>query len=546
MNDKDNLLPSGAFGRLDQMWFRLRSIMHSSSSGGGWPLRLQFLDSYMLLIPIAGQGCITVDGRYCELKTGAVFICLPGQLIETTHEDTGDQSVYILRFDVFDQHSMPAGEHPARPAEPHLPFPLEGSIAVQSTITYSKHCEAITNCMESQDPLQRLLAQSRFYELLYSLLSSAGESQTSDTDCAMERSKLYIEQHYREEITIGLLAAEAGTSVRHFIRLFKQRYGLSAIEYLTEYRIRQARRLMRPHLNYELKDIAAYVGYKDVPYFRRKFKHITGIAPATFMRNAKQKIAVYDSSLIGALLPLNIIPCAAPAEHPWTEYYRRKYGTDAVLPLAQEQTLRLRQLAALDPDYIFALEVPVNQTLRIELQAIAPTCLLPQTDWRSQFIHIGKCLDKVPDAEGWLNNYERKAKSVRAELVQGPVTDKLLIVRITGQTITVLSYRSLAEVFYDDLHYTPASVVDRKCSSQILTLKELESADADKLLFIVDEDADSQAAWSTIRENELWLPPSPAGQLRTEQLPPYPWTEYTAFTHELILDLAPDLWRNRT
>ncbi|WP_238649974.1 AraC family transcriptional regulator [Paenibacillus piscarius] len=548
MNDKNRLSPSAAFGQLDQMWFRLRSITHSSRSSGGWPLRLQFLESYMLLIPIAGQSLITVDGEYRELKTGAVFVCLPGQLIETSLEDAGEQSVYILRFDVFSQHSMPEEKQPFLPAEPHLPFPLEGAVAVQSTITYSKHCEAITHCLESPNPLQRLLAQSRFYELLYSLLSSTGESRTSDTDAAMERAKLYIEQHYREEITIGLLAAEAGTSIRHFIRLFKQRYGLSAIEYLTEYRIRQARSLMLPHTDYDLKDIAAYVGYKDVPYFRRKFKQITGIAPAAFMRNAKQKIAVHDSILIGVLLPLNIIPCAAPAEHPWTEYYRRKYETDAVLPLAEDQTLRLQQLAALHPDYILGLEASVNPPLMMELQAIAPTFLLCQTDWRSQLICIGECLGKTPDAEVWLDNYERKAKSARAELVQGPVKDKLLIARITGQTITVLSHRSLAEVFYNDLHYTPPSIVDRKLSRQTLTLEELESADADLLLFIVDEDADSQAAWSLIRENELLQSPAPAGHFRIgiEQLPPSPWTEYTAFTHELVLDLAPTLWRNRT
>lgn len=547
MNNKDILPPSAAFPPLGQMWFRLRSITHSSSPGEGWPLPLQFLQSHMLLIPIAGQGFITVDGKYCELKTGAVFVCLPGQLIEASMEDASEQNVYTLRFDVYSQDSVPEEQQPTRPSEHHLPFPLEGNLAVQSTITYSKHCEAMTHYMESPNSLQHLLAQSRFYELLYSLLSSTGESRTSDTDAAMDRARHYIEQHYREEITIALLAAEAGTSVRHFIRLFKQRYGLSAIEYLTEYRIRQARRLMLPHTNYKLKDIAAYVGYKDVPYFRRKFKHITGIAPATFMRNAKQKIAVYDSSLIGTLLSLHIIPCAAPAEHPWTGYYRRKYETDAVLPLAEDQTLRLEQLAALHPDYILGLETSVSQTLSMELQAIAPTFLLSplRTDWRTQLICIGEFLGKAAEAEGWLDNYERKARSTRAELAQGPAKGKLLIARINGQTITALSHRSLAEVFYDDLHYTPASIVDRKLSNQILTLEELESADADKLLIIVDEDADSQAAWCTIRGDMSLRAPAPTGQLRIEQLPPSPWIEYSAFTQELILDLAPTLWRNK-
>lgn len=501
----------------------------------------------MLLIPITGRFSITVDGKYCELTAGSVFVCRPGQLIEASLENTGEQSIYILRFDVDSQPSLPEQPELIRSPEPSLPFPLEGNIAVQSTITYSKHCEAITDCLGSPNPLQRLLAQSRFYELLYSLFSSAGEFQPSDTDTAMERAKLYIEQHYREEISIALLAAEADTSVRHFIRLFKQTYGLSAIEYLTEYRIRQARSLMLPHTDYELKDIAAYVGYKDVPYFRRKFKQLTGVAPATFMRNSKLKIAVCHGSLIGALLTLNIIPCAAPADHPWAEYYRRKYKTDAVLPLAREESLRLQQLGSLRPDSILELEPPVSQTMLPQLQAIAPTFLVSprKTDWRTQLSFIGQCLGKMPEAAGWLDNYERKAKSVRAQLDQGPARGKLLLVRISWQTITVLSERSLAEVFYDDLHFIPAAVVERNLSKQTLTPEELWSADADKLLFIVDEDAVSQAVWSKFRDSECLKSPDSAGFSRIEHLPSYPWTEYNSFTQELVLDVAPTLWRNR-
>ncbi|MFD1907134.1 hypothetical protein ACFSQ7_28805 [Paenibacillus rhizoplanae] len=127
------------------------------------------------------------------------------------------------------------------------------------------------------------------------------------------------------------------------------------------------------------------------------------------------------------------------------------------------------------------------------------------------------------------------------ELTKG----KLLIARISGHTLNVLSNQSLAEVFYDDLHFIPAPLVNRKLSRQTLTLAELKSADADKLLLIVDEDADSQTMWSEIQHQELWKLPDPAGYSRVELLPPYPWTEYTSFTQELILDLTPSLWRNR-
>lgn len=547
MNSKDGIPPAGTFGQLDQMWFRLRSSEQNSSLTGECSLRLQFLESHLLLIPVSGRGWITVDGKYGELRAGAAFVCLPGQLIEALLDGSGEPNIYILRFDVFSQRNLPVQPGRISSSEPPPPFSLEGETAMSSTVTYSKHCEAITASLGSTDPLQQLLAQSRFYELLFSLLSDARQLQPDYTDTIMERAKTYIEQHYREELSIRLLAGEAGTSVRHFIRLFKQKYGLSAIEYLTEYRIRQARSLMLPHSNYELKDIAAYVGYKDVPYFRRKFKQITGVAPATFMRNAKLKIVAYHGSLIGALLTLNIIPCAAPADHPWTEYYRRKYETDAVLPLAQDDVIRIQQLASLRPDYILGLEQTLSPAIQQQLQELAPTSLVPrlQMDWRTELRFIGQSLGKSKEAAAWLGTYERKAETVRDELDYELTKGKLLIARISGHTLTVLSNRSLAEVFYDDLHFIPAPLVNRKLSRQTLTLAELKSADADKLLLIVDEDADSQTMWSEIQHQELWKLPDPAGYSRVELLPPYPWTEYTSFTQELILDLTPSLWRNR-
>ncbi|MEK3793853.1 helix-turn-helix domain-containing protein [Paenibacillus sp. FSL R7-0204] len=547
MNNNNENPPAGAFGQLDQMWFRLRSSEQNSSLTGGCSLRLQFLESHLLLIPVSGRGWITVDGKYGELRAGAAFVCLPGQLIEACLDGSDEPNIYILRFDVFSQRNLPVQPGRISSTEPQLPFSLEGETAMSSTVTYSKHCEAITASLGSTDPLQQLLAQSRFYELLYSLLSDARQSEPDDTDTIMERVKAYIEQHYREELSITLLAGEAGISVRHFIRLFKHKYGLSAIEYLTEYRIRQARSLMLPHSNYELKDIAAYVGYKDVPYFRRKFKQVTGVAPATFMRNAKLKIAVCHGSLIGALLTLNIIPCAAPADHPWAEYYRRKYETDAALPLAQDDAIRIQQLASLRPDYILGLEQTLSPAMQQQLQELAPTSLVPrlQMDWRTELSFIGQSLGKSEEAAAWLGTYERKAETVRAELDYKLTKGKLLIARISGQTLTVLSNRSLAEVFYDDLHFIPAPLVNRKLSRQTLTLVELKSADADKLLLIVDGDAASQAIWSEIQHQELWKLPDPAGYSRVELLPPFPWTEYTPFTQDLILDLAPSLWRNR-
>lgn len=69
--------------------------------------------------------------------------------------------------------------------------------------------------------------------------------------------------------------------------------------------------------------------------------------------------------------------------------------------------------------------------------------------------------------------------------------------------------------------------------------------DADRLLLIVDDDALAQAAWQELRQAEAWGQLKAVRNKRIDYLPSYPWTEYTAFTQDLVLDEVLKLWRNR-
>jgi ABC-type Fe3+-hydroxamate transport system substrate-binding protein len=158
---------------------------------------------------------------------------------------------------------------------------------------------------------------------------------------------------------------------------------------------------------------------------------------------------------------------------------------------------------------------------------------------------IAKKLGKSAEAEVWMGRYERKAAAVREQTKSLLYNERLLIVRISRKNISVLANRSLGEVFYDDLHILPATEVDRGLNDQQLTREELVRTDADRLLLIVDEDAQSQATWQDLRQAESWGRMKPVRNKRIDYLPPYPWTEYTAFTQDLVLDEVLKLWRNR-
>jgi AraC family transcriptional regulator len=80
------------------------------------------------------------------------------------------------------------------------------------------------------------------------------------------------------------LAAEAGYSRSHFLRMFQESMGMPPHQYLLQLRMERARELMRDkHLS--LTDIAAECGFSSQSHLSRVFRQHMGVTPSYFRRN---------------------------------------------------------------------------------------------------------------------------------------------------------------------------------------------------------------------------------------------------------------------
>ena len=91
----------------------------------------------------------------------------------------------------------------------------------------------------------------------------------------------YVELHYAQNITIKDAAMVAQCSESHFMRCFKEILGISFIEYLKDYRLSMAARLLTGSDTTVLAT-AADVGFDNLSYFNRCFKEKYGTTPGKF------------------------------------------------------------------------------------------------------------------------------------------------------------------------------------------------------------------------------------------------------------------------
>ena len=88
----------------------------------------------------------------------------------------------------------------------------------------------------------------------------------------------YVEEHYADRITIDDMAALTFYSKSHFMKFFRTHMGISFIEYLNDYRLTIAERLLKTS-DASILEIAQMSGFDNLSYFNRLFKRKYGQSP---------------------------------------------------------------------------------------------------------------------------------------------------------------------------------------------------------------------------------------------------------------------------
>ncbi|WP_367753037.1 AraC family transcriptional regulator [Flavobacterium sp. WC2430] len=92
----------------------------------------------------------------------------------------------------------------------------------------------------------------------------------------------FIEENFQRSISLEEIAEKTNLSKAAFCRYFKKMTQLTFIEFLNQYRIEQAKRLLKSDKN--VTETCYECGFESLSYFNRIFKKVVGINPIQFKK----------------------------------------------------------------------------------------------------------------------------------------------------------------------------------------------------------------------------------------------------------------------
>jgi len=124
------------------------------------------------------------------------------------------------------------------------------------------------------------------------------------------QAKLFIDQHFAENIELYSIADEAYYSKFHFARKFKEVYQQTPHQYLIFVRLENAMRLLTSGM--PVAAVCRAVGFEELSSFSRLFKRKVGINPSAYLRRHRH----IQKQIAEA--PLTLVPHCFAYQYGWT------------------------------------------------------------------------------------------------------------------------------------------------------------------------------------------------------------------------------------
>ena len=236
-----------------------------------------------ILLTLEGMVTYTIEDKIYQVRKGEILIVPPDTLHSLSMGEGSSRYLFLFESDAI----MAMRDLKAMASYFHKPFHLrDGSdahVRIRELLLRAREA------YEKREMMWNTMCYScilRVYATLGQRYLSGIRPRTGDNLRNMDSEVItavltYINNHYREELSLEDVAKFAGFSRYYFSRSFKRQTGYSFKDYLCQKRLQVAMDLLI-RTNRSMRDVAIESGFGSVATFNRVFREKKGCTPTQY------------------------------------------------------------------------------------------------------------------------------------------------------------------------------------------------------------------------------------------------------------------------
>lgn len=240
---------------------------------------LHWHEFYEVSCIVAGSGVNHVNGTPVPVGRGSLFLLTPADFHELTADSDSELLLYNVIFsdELLDDEMRGLLFHDKRT----LMTDLAGARAEAIIAEFVRMLNEENRPQVGYHRLIRGALERILIELVRACRSGREEEpelERGNPNAPIRKALLYLEHHFREEITLAEAARHVNLAPNYFSGLFKKSVGIPFKMYLQNTRIQFAKALLSVS-DLSVTDVCYSSGFNTLSHFERVFKERMGCAP---------------------------------------------------------------------------------------------------------------------------------------------------------------------------------------------------------------------------------------------------------------------------
>lgn len=231
-------------------------------------------------VTLAGRQDFFASGAFHRSHPGNIIIFNPGE-VHDGHSGTDDTLQYRMLYVHPNQLKPMLSSAGIKQSEDFqiVDTMLDDPLLRQHILNMALLIENKTN-----DKLQQ---ECELYQVALSIAQRYGEyspeHKRRKVDRLLLQARDFIQENIQSDMSLDEISQHANLSKYHFLRMFRQQFGITPHQYILNCRVNRAREDLESGT--PLDDVVFQYGFSDLSHFNRRFKPTYGMTPRQYQQH---------------------------------------------------------------------------------------------------------------------------------------------------------------------------------------------------------------------------------------------------------------------